>query len=620
MVKTRCNQKSPCLTTQAVSGWVQRACACGRGGGLSGNCTECQRERLLSQLFPARRQLAVSHPTDRYEQEAERVSNQALDPAPGETGPPISSKVHGGRNSSRALPNFRPALGGAGPALSGPALDFFQTRLGYDFGQVRIHADRAAADATESLEARAFTIGHDVWLGREAQPSPNSKETWRLLGHELVHVVQQSSPARIATTNREGEADVASPLPVTERLPAGQVARQDRGGTATERIEEKAYVGQAQAAEAALRNDFPHLFDVLTDEQKESIYAVFRARDDLDVVEQRLSELVYEIPGAGEAYAPENEPEITALRRKKSDLSQQAWKPLQLRVETELLLDRDSFATGEGIEARDESPASLEYKRSLFRRMSAQPSVLLLQEGDPREQPAGIIAMEWGPDRWELPHDGGLVTFEDALQIEAFGLDYAESLIESGLEHIGEIEELAAEIAAMGPYQYEDCTPDQNDEIDRAISNAENDWLPAAISALSATPLDPSTVELLNKHFKTDAPGDVASILENFKSIQTEVRNKAAYECGGFWCFMGTAYTGSDTTVLCDSLFEFPRMAITRTIIHETGHRLDLREDIYCDEHQAEYEKMSKNDAIKNPDTYAAFAGELTGKYRCLDW
>ncbi len=74
----------------------------------------------------------------------------------------------------------------------------FRTRLGFDFGAVRIHADDAAAHAARGAGAAAYTIGSDIVFGRGLY-QPGTAAGRRLLAHELAHVAQHrlgGSPAR----------------------------------------------------------------------------------------------------------------------------------------------------------------------------------------------------------------------------------------------------------------------------------------------------------------------------------------------------------------------------------------------------------------------------------------
>ncbi|MGD8447064.1 MAG: DUF4157 domain-containing protein, partial [Desulfobacterales bacterium] len=59
------------------------------------------------------------------------------------------------------------ALGGSGQPLPESTRDFFEPRFGYDFSQVRVHTDSKAAESTQSLKARAYTIGHNIVFGTD---------------------------------------------------------------------------------------------------------------------------------------------------------------------------------------------------------------------------------------------------------------------------------------------------------------------------------------------------------------------------------------------------------------------------------------------------------------------
>src|SRR5262249_30872180 len=82
------------------------------------------------------------------------------------------------------------ALPGGGSPLPGATRAFFETRIGADCSQVRVHPDAVAADTAESIQAKAFTVGHDIAFNR-GQYAPQSPRGQHLLAHELTHVVQQ---------------------------------------------------------------------------------------------------------------------------------------------------------------------------------------------------------------------------------------------------------------------------------------------------------------------------------------------------------------------------------------------------------------------------------------------
>jgi hypothetical protein len=71
-----------------------------------------------------------------------------------------------------------------------------ESRIGYDFSNVRVHTDAQAADSARSLSANAYTVGSNVVFA-PGHYAPQSSQGRRLLAHELTHVVQQTtSPQR----------------------------------------------------------------------------------------------------------------------------------------------------------------------------------------------------------------------------------------------------------------------------------------------------------------------------------------------------------------------------------------------------------------------------------------
>ncbi|MEM6359200.1 MAG: DUF4157 domain-containing protein [Bacteroidota bacterium] len=66
------------------------------------------------------------------------------------------------------------------------------SKIGNDFGAVRIHTDANAIRMNRELGAKAFTHGNDVYFN-SGQYNPSSSEGKRLLAHELTHVVQQGN-------------------------------------------------------------------------------------------------------------------------------------------------------------------------------------------------------------------------------------------------------------------------------------------------------------------------------------------------------------------------------------------------------------------------------------------
>jgi Domain of unknown function (DUF4157) len=104
---------------------------------------------------------------------------------------------------------------GAGMPLDEQTRGHFEKTLEHDFGNVRVHTGNEPDSLARSVDARAFTLGKDIYFAAgEFQPA--SGEGRRLLGHELAHVIQQegaptSGPVRVSKPGEplEQEADAA---------------------------------------------------------------------------------------------------------------------------------------------------------------------------------------------------------------------------------------------------------------------------------------------------------------------------------------------------------------------------------------------------------------------------
>src|SRR5436853_1387120 len=107
---------------------------------------------------------------------------------------------------------------GTGQPLEGSVRSRMSSAFGHDFSNVRVHTETHDAAMSESLNARAFTIGSDIAFG-SGEYQPGTLVGDALLAHELAHVVQQrnAQPAVVAaqvgnhaTEVYEAEADVAA--------------------------------------------------------------------------------------------------------------------------------------------------------------------------------------------------------------------------------------------------------------------------------------------------------------------------------------------------------------------------------------------------------------------------
>lgn len=198
------------------------SCACG------GFCPSC---RVKDEFIQPK--LKIAAPNDKYEQEADRVADQVMrmpeskvqrQKMPDEETEEVEEPIHANplasaitplvqrlvadeeqdddlvqtKSTRHIAPVMTPSISsdiqslqGGGQPLSRSTRGFFEHRIGADFSSVRIHNDTRATRAAQSVNARAFTLGHDVVFGA-GEYSPQTSSGRKLLAHELTHVVQQN--------------------------------------------------------------------------------------------------------------------------------------------------------------------------------------------------------------------------------------------------------------------------------------------------------------------------------------------------------------------------------------------------------------------------------------------
>lgn len=176
--------------------------------------------------------LKISAPGDKYEQEADRVAEQVmrmpapvvqrkcaqcekeeeeqkiqLKPLASQISPLIQRQESAPAMALDSPPIVNNLLQSSGQALDGGTRSFMEERFGYDFSQVRVHADARAAASARAVQAQAYAVGRHIVFGSE-QYRPNTETGRHLLAHELTHVVQQKGGDQ-STVLQRAETDTS---------------------------------------------------------------------------------------------------------------------------------------------------------------------------------------------------------------------------------------------------------------------------------------------------------------------------------------------------------------------------------------------------------------------------
>ncbi|WBS03070.1 DUF4157 domain-containing protein [Pseudoduganella sp. SL102] len=198
------------------------SCACG------GSCPRCQARSSLAIGVVGAQRPAGAAPVHVFRQPRSATSPKPMAP-------------HGRPSSGTVAPGHADAAAGVASVLRAPgqSLDTatrarMEAGFGHDFGHVRVHTDRHAAESARAVSAHAYTVGRNIVFDA-GQFAPGTAHGARLLAHELTHVVQQAgagpTPGNImlgrAGDQAEHEADRVTaqlmPAPASAVLGAGAV-------------------------------------------------------------------------------------------------------------------------------------------------------------------------------------------------------------------------------------------------------------------------------------------------------------------------------------------------------------------------------------------------------------
>jgi len=208
---------------------LQRKCACGGSAGGNETCSECAKKELqrsASGTSAVRDAPPIVHDVLRSPgQPLDSATRAFFEPrfgrdfsgvrvhtssAAGESAKSINANAYTlGSNVVFAPGRYNPQAGDGRSLLAHELVHTIQQhgsstfskvrtlaerRFGYDFSNVRAHADAKAAESAQGVGALAYTLGTDIVFGT-GQYAPATDTGRTLIAHELTHVVQQRGGA-----------------------------------------------------------------------------------------------------------------------------------------------------------------------------------------------------------------------------------------------------------------------------------------------------------------------------------------------------------------------------------------------------------------------------------------
>lgn len=203
MNKTNAVQQTKTASSLSpAQGLLQRKCACGNHTVAGGECSECAKNKGGVQ-----RKLSIGASNDPLELEADRVADQVLAASAhsGVSGAPPRIQRYAGQaaEGSDTVPaSVDRVVASSGSPLEPALRQDMEHRFGHDFSRVRVHFGGAAEKSAQDVNAKAYTVGHNIVFGAgQFALGTHGRQRW-LLAHELTHVVQQSEGSATGSIQR----------------------------------------------------------------------------------------------------------------------------------------------------------------------------------------------------------------------------------------------------------------------------------------------------------------------------------------------------------------------------------------------------------------------------------
>ncbi len=107
--------------------------------------------------------------------------------------------------------------------------------FGTDFSRVKIHSDSQSDQLNQSIQAKAFTTGQDIFF-RQGEYAPGTRGGQELIAHELTHTLQQTGTTPLHSSSQSDKEQSStssySPIPLSA-APSNLISRDPIAEAAT---------------------------------------------------------------------------------------------------------------------------------------------------------------------------------------------------------------------------------------------------------------------------------------------------------------------------------------------------------------------------------------------------
>lgn len=148
------------------------------------------------------------------------------------------------------------AASSMGSGLAGETAAAMEGALGADLSNVQIHTDGPANQIAETMQAKAVTMGSDVFMGKDAE-APGTPAGDELLAHELAHTVQGAGGSGSSGGAGIGVSDPSSAAETSAKSAGAQAAKALHSGGPGADLGGKAAPSAPSKATTAMREELP---------------------------------------------------------------------------------------------------------------------------------------------------------------------------------------------------------------------------------------------------------------------------------------------------------------------------------------------------------------------------
>jgi Domain of unknown function (DUF4157) len=102
-------------------------------------------------------------------------------------------------NTSTTAANYISSINSKGQSMNAGVQSFYESKMGVDFNDVKIHTGKEAAESAKDINAQAYAYGNHI-VFNEGKYQPELSEGKHLLAHELAHVSQNNKKTKLDST------------------------------------------------------------------------------------------------------------------------------------------------------------------------------------------------------------------------------------------------------------------------------------------------------------------------------------------------------------------------------------------------------------------------------------